>query len=271
MEHRVHRKPDRGVTESMAKVPAVWREQRLIESYDVDLLGRLRPQTLFAYLLNAAWNHAAGTTYGYAALTARNLMWVLIGIQLFVNRYPRWGERLDIETWGKRIDRLYALRDFACSSASGEKIISATSSWMVLDSTSGRPQRFDETTDGFPWQPDKEELRTKLGKVREPSGGKEIARFRVLFSDIDVNGHVSSAKYLQWMVDSHSQEHLEAKELESIELSFLSQALPDDRVSVFSQESNDGELRSVRRASDSQELCRARFAWRASEGARKRG
>ena len=255
----------------MAKVPAVWREDRLIESYDVDILGRLRPQTLFAYLLHAAWKHAAGTTYGYDELTARNLMWVLIGIQLFVNRYPKWGERLDIETWGKRIERLYALRDFACSSVSGEKLISATSSWVVLDSRSGRPQRFDRTTDGFPWQPGRDEMKTKLGKVQELRSGVEIARFRVLFSDIDVNGHVGSVKYLQWMVDSHSQEHLEAMELESIELSFLSQALPHDRVSVFSQESNHGELCSVRRANDGKELCRAHFVWRASELARQEG
>ncbi len=57
----------------MAPVPIVWKENRLIESFDVDILGRLRPQTLFAFLLNAAWNHASEGIYGYKELSARDL------------------------------------------------------------------------------------------------------------------------------------------------------------------------------------------------------
>ncbi len=96
-----------------------WKELRRIESFDVDMRGRLRPQILFAYLLNSAWNHASGTVYGYEELAARNLIWVLIKMQLIVRREPRWGDQVAIETWGKRIERLYALGDFAVSSASG--------------------------------------------------------------------------------------------------------------------------------------------------------
>lgn len=248
----------------MDSTAPIWEEQRIIESFDVDLLGRLRPQTLFAYLLNSAWNHAKGTGYGYEELSARNLMWVLIKMQLIIKRQPKWGDQVAIETWGKRIERLYALRDFAVSSASGEKMISATSSWMVLDKTSGRPRRFHQKTDGFPWQPGREEIETHLQKVEELQSGKQIAHFRVQFSDIDVNRHVNSTKYLQWMIDSHSQEHLEKTELKAVELSFLAEALPNDEVAVLSEGRGNSELCSVIRVSDDKELCRAQFEWRPS-------
>ncbi|RPJ38411.1 MAG: hypothetical protein EHM27_11225 [Deltaproteobacteria bacterium] len=248
----------------MDSTAPIWEEQRIIESFDVDILGRLRPQTLFAYLLNSAWNHAKGTGYGYEELSARNLMWVLIKMQLIINRQPKWGDRIAIETWGKRIERLYALRDFAVSSASGEKMISATSSWMVLNKRSGRPQRLHQKTDCFPWQPGREEIETNLQKVPELQGGRQIARFGVQFSDIDVNRHVNSTKYLQWMIDSHSLEHLEGAELKAADLSFLAEALPYDEVAVFSEGRGDGELCSVTRVSDNKELCRARFDWRPS-------
>lgn len=248
----------------MDSTAPIWEEQRIIESFDVDLLGRLRPQILFAYLLNSAWNHAKGTGYGYEELSARNLMWVLIKMQLIIKRQPKWGDQVAIETWGKRIERLYALRDFAVSSASGEKMISATSSWMVLDKTSGRPRRFHQKTDGFPWQPGREEIETHLQKVEELQSGKQIAHFRVQFSDIDVNRHVNSTKYLQWMIDSHSQEHLEEMELKAVELSFLAEALPNDEVAVLSEGRGNSELCSVIRVSDDKELCRAQFEWRPS-------
>jgi acyl-ACP thioesterase len=246
----------------MGIVPGIWKEQRLIESFDVDILGRLRPQTLFAYLLNSAWNHAKETNYGHEKLSAQNLMWVLIKIQILIKRLPAWGERITIETWGKKIVRLYTLRDFAITSETGEKLISATSSWMVMDRTSGRPQRFDRKSDSFPWHLDKDEMETNLEKVKELSNGKDVARFRVLFSDIDMNRHVNSARYLQWMIDSHSHEHLLTTEPASIELSFLSEALPEDEVTVFSEETGEYELCSVKRTGDGKELCRAGFEWR---------
>jgi hypothetical protein len=38
-----------------------------------------------------------------------------------------------IETWGKRIERLCAHRGFTVGLASGEKVASAASLWMILD------------------------------------------------------------------------------------------------------------------------------------------
>jgi medium-chain acyl-[acyl-carrier-protein] hydrolase len=243
-------------------IPADWKEQRLVESYDVDLSGRLRPQVLFAYILNSAWNHAkSSSTYGYQELTTRNLMWVLIKFQMLLRGQPKWHDHLTIETWGKRIERLYALRDFRVSGPSGETLVSATSSWLILDKDSGRPQRFDVKADGFPWQPQKEEMETVLEKVAEVSEGKQMASFRVQYSDIDVNRHVGSAKYLQWFVDSHSLELLEHSVPHAIELSYLSEAVLNDEVIVFSDQEKRNEHCSLRRANDNKELCRALIKW----------
>ena len=249
----------------MAETAQVWKEKRIVESYDVDLCGRLRPHILFSYLLNSAWNHANGTRYGYAELSARNLMWVLIKFQMVVSTQPKWQGRLNIETWGKRIERLYALRDFRISAPSGATLVSATSSWLILDKTTGRPQRFDANTDGFPWQPQKEEIETNLEKVSKLQGGREVASFRVHFSDIDVNRHVGSAKYLQWFMDSHSPDQLEKAIPQAIELSFLTEAVLDDQVLVISEQRNESEFCSLRRTKDSKELCRARIKWGPAE------
>jgi len=249
----------------MGMIPDIWREQRLIESFDVDTLGRLRLQALFAYLLNSAWKHVKGTSYGHDELSVRNLMWVLVQMQFLIRRLPKWGETITIETWGKKIKRLYALRDFAITSQTDEKLISASSSWMILDRTSGRPQRIEWNSDTFPGQPEREEIRDNLEKVTELRCGKELARFRVRFSDIDVNRHVNSTRYLQWMMDSHSCEHLETTEVETMELRFLSGALAGDEVIVLSEGTKDQELFSVRRAGDDKELCRARIQWRHSK------
>lgn len=248
----------------MGDIPPVWTEQRSIGWLDVDVLGRLRPQTLYGYLLDAASNHALGTAYDYEPLAAKGLKWVMVKMQLVIWRQPRFGDRVTVETWAKRTDRLYLLRDFAVSSASGVRLVSATAVWLIMDEGRGRPHRWDAQANAWPWLPGRDELQTNLQKVPELQDGAQVDTFRVHFSDIDVNRHVNATRYLQWIVDSHSQAQLEATELAEVELSFLAEALPNDEVVIYSEQRDGRELCAVRRAGDGKELCRARLAWRTS-------
>jgi acyl-ACP thioesterase len=240
-------------------VPSVWTEKRQVESFDVDVKGRLKPHVLFAFLTNSAWNHATSAAHGYEDLSARNQMWVLVKFQLSIKRLPKWRDQIVIETWGKGTERLYALRDFTVHSIEGEKLASATSAWLVLDKDKHRPLRLDRMT--FPWEPGRCEMETDLNKVSDLADGQPRAQFRAVFSDIDPNGHVTAMKYLQWVTDSHPRAVLEEKRPSSVEISFLAEAAIDDEVTVYSEQRDRHELCSVMRDGDRKELCRAKIEW----------
>ena len=239
-----------------------WKDQRTVESFEIDMHGRLKAHMLFAFLLNSAWNHARQLAFDYKTLSDRNLMWILSKLQLVVYKLPRWGERINIETWGKGIERFYALRDFIVTSSDGEKLASATSAWMILDKTSYRPQKLNELMKDFPWTGDRIEVETNLRKVPEPADEKACCGFHVVFSDIDVNEHVTATRYLHWILDSYPLPVLSARELRAAEISFLAEAVLDDEISVYRESQADQDLCRIRRSSDNQELCRARIEWR---------
>jgi len=241
---------------------SIWKEQREVESFEVDMNGRLRAHFLFAFLLNAAWNHAEAFEFDHRALSARNLMWVLSKLQLSIHTLPAWGEKIIVETWGKRIERFYALRDFVVSEAGGEKLCSATSAWMILDKSSYRPQRLEVLMKDFPWTPERNEIETDLKKIPEPATENTCSQCDVLFSDIDVNKHVTATRYLQWIIDSSPHQLLTEDELKYVEISFLAQAVLGDRISVCREGKAEGDLCRIRRLTDNQELCRARLEWR---------
>jgi acyl-ACP thioesterase len=243
----------------MSEVPSSWNEQRSVESFEVDMKGRLKPHMLFAYLLNSAWKHATRAAHGYEDLLGRNQMWVLTKLQAAITRLPAWGEEIRIETWGKGIEKLCALRDFVVSSADGGKLVSATSAWMILDKDRHRPLRIDQMS--FPWKPGRNEMETRLEKVPALEKSESRASFRAVFSDIDVNEHVTAMKYLQWIMDSHEPNLLREMHLSSLEISFLSEAVMGDEVTVYSEQRDGHELCSVRRSADERELCRARLEW----------
>jgi acyl-ACP thioesterase len=245
----------------MSDVPSQWSEQRHVESFEVDMKGRLRPHMLFAYLLNSAWKHATLAAHGYQDLLERNRMWVLAKFQAAITELPTWGDRVLIQTWGKGTTKLYALRDFIVCSQAGSKLVSATSAWMILDKDRHRPLRFDSMN--FPWNSGQSEMETNLEKVPELENGKAGSTFRAVYSDIDVNHHVTATKYLQWILDSHSFDDLQRTRLNYLEMSFLAEAALDEEVTVYSEQRDGRELCSVRRVSDQKELCRSRLEWHA--------
>jgi medium-chain acyl-[acyl-carrier-protein] hydrolase len=138
------------------------KDQHAIGWLDVDVLGRLRPESLFAWLLEAASSHAEGMPYGYHELAAQRVKWVTVKMQLQILRQPRWGDRVTVETRGKRIEPLSAMRDFAMTTSAGEKLVSAISAWqttrdeLIVGGRSRRPATIansSKRTRRYPYKP----------------------------------------------------------------------------------------------------------------------
>ncbi len=246
-------------------IPSTWKEQRVVEAFEVDVTRRLRLSELFSFLLSIAWKHALASGFGFQELAERKMMWVLSKFQMAVSRLPEWGEQITIETWGKRIERFYALRDFLVSSPKGARLASATGAWMILDKDNYRPKKLEQLMAGFPWQEGNSALEGSLRRVAEGAKGQDRLRHRVVFSDLDMNNHVNAAKYLQWVMDSYSREVLESRQVETVEISFLAEATVDDEIAVQFAEIDGQEICTVRRIADQKELCRSTVAWRRRE------
>jgi medium-chain acyl-[acyl-carrier-protein] hydrolase len=241
-----------------------WKETHEVESFDVDVNSRLLPHVLFAFLLNCAWNHAKRTGIGYEALGQGNMMWVLSKMQIAVRRMPVWGEIVAVETWGKRPERLYALRDFTMTTPEGEKLCSATSAWLILDRKTRRPQRLETWMSEFPWMPERSEMETdtkKVGEVRSVNPCREVG---VVYSDLDVNRHVNATRYLKWIIDSYPIEQLTARSLRHVDMSFLLEGAQNDTIQVCMECRPKEDRCAVRRASNGQDFCRARIEWQNS-------
>jgi medium-chain acyl-[acyl-carrier-protein] hydrolase len=245
-------------------IPSIWKEQRLVEAFEVDVKRRLKPHVLFSLLLNCAWKHASAAGLGFQEFSERKLMWVLSKFQMSILRMPEWGDQIVIETWGKRIERFYALRDFAVLSPGGGELASATGAWMILDKESYRPQKLEQLMSSFPWQMGKSGLEGTLRRVVESTNGKARIHYRVVFSDLDMNNHVNAANYLEWIMDSYPREVLEASQVESVEISFLAEATVGDEVAVHFEQIAGLEISTIKRVRDAKELCRAAIRWQRS-------
>jgi len=244
-------------------VSSILKERYRVNSFDIGPDSRVKVSTLFNFMLNSAWNHANSSEFGFGDLKEQGRIWVLSRFLVEINRLPVWNDEVIIETWGKGKDGLFALRDFIVSDAKGEVLAIATSSWLIVDMKTRRPQRPDELMEKFPCVEDKHAVTRKPDKI-PPVDMAEALYDEVRFGDLDVNNHANAHRYIEWILDSYAEEMLKKRHIRRIEINFMSEALLGDGIVVLSGNADKTGavfIHSIVRKSDSKELCRARVGW----------
>jgi acyl-ACP thioesterase len=242
-------------------VIAIHKRTYRLHSYEVDLRGRARPDILLCFMLDSAWAHTKDTEFSYLELKDEGQLWVLSRFFAVFHGLPKWDDEILVETWGKGTDKLFGLRDFIIHSQSGEKLVSATSAWLIIDRKTSRIQRIDKLERNFPIQLGRNEIEARLEKIELQTAERTNFRSVVRFSDLDVNGHVNSSKYMQWILDSFPVDYSEKRSLKSFEINFTAEAKLGDTVYISTSNFGDNFYCEVKRESDDADLCKARVVW----------
>ncbi len=258
---------------------AIHRSEYPIHSYEADQFGVAEPTALFRFLLESASQHADSVGYGYRHMQEQAYTWVLSRFLFAIERYPRWQERVGVETWPSGSERLFALRDYRIVDSSGVGIARATSSWIVINVATRapeRPERVRMLSNHF--TDDQRVFERNAAKI--PAAAVEASRPEVArYSDIDVNGHVTSARYLEWILDGFAPDFRSSHALEGFEINYLAETLCGEEVRVgqSSQPTREGDpvadrpgaqdsspsfFHSIERSADRVVLCRARTSFR---------
>jgi len=240
-------------------------EEFLIKSYDVDLTGALKLQSLFNYLQEIAGNHATELGVGFDELNTRGLFWVLSRIKIIIDRMPSWRERVSLTTWPKGVDKLFALRDFRLIDAQRNTLLKATTAWLLLDRERNRPQRIDVLPIDIHRYHVEHAIAEPLGKLKPEIDLTLRHEKKILISDLDVNNHVNNAEYIRWIVDCFDFNRLHRGTIQSIQVNYLDEALFDDTIVLsMADENGKGEsyyIEGISRTSGAK-VVQASIRWR---------
>jgi len=172
-----------------------------VTSADTDREARLRPGALVNFLIQSAIRSADALGFGFKGLQKENLFWVLSRMTIEISRPLMWYEHIHVETWPKNVEGILYLRDFVVKDKQEAPVARATSAWLAVDKESKRPKIFN----GLEAQ--------KLTILRDlhalgysplklaPVEAQHDAEVTVTYFDIDLNRHVTSSRYVDWMVD----------------------------------------------------------------------
>ena len=172
-----------------------------IKYQEVDGKKKLRLFNLENYLLEVAGTVADELGFGIANLHPKGLTWILTRLSVEMYELPTHCEKVRFETWIESNAHMLSTRDFRIYS--GDKLIGQCKSvWAVLDLAKREIVNiFDDPI--FEGCVDGEVLdmpRVRMTTIPEPTG---CAPHKVVYSDIDYNGHCNSCRYLQAMTDTY--------------------------------------------------------------------
>lgn len=172
-----------------------------IKYQEVDGEKKLRLFNLENYLLEVAGTVADALGFGIAALHPRGLTWILTRLSVEMYELPTHCEKVRFETWIESNAHMLSTRNFRIYS--GDKLIGQCKSvWAVLDLEKREIVNiFDDPM--FANCVDGEVIdmpRIRMTTIPEPTG---IVPHKVVYSDIDYNGHCNSCRYLQAMTDAY--------------------------------------------------------------------
>ena len=248
----------------MNNMTNTFSKEFFISSFDLNPKGQARLTTMANFFQEMAYHHASHLGFGYDDMNEKQTMWVLSRMRIRINQYPVWDERVKVETWHKGMDRLFGLRDFRVTDSSDRVIGFASSAWLILDSKTKRPVRPTEEVLSH-GKGDKSVFKEKLEKIQIPDVKEDTISRKVVFSDLDIMGHVNNVKYMEWCIDSAMGKGNIDQEIREIEINFMHETLLGDIICISGiQEEKRGSLQDIlyigRREGDAQEIFRARLS-----------
>jgi acyl-ACP thioesterase len=211
-----------------------YKEQITVKSYETDHKGNLKPFVFMNHAQEMAGADAIRLGFGFDDLIKNGNVWVLSRVHVKFLRTPEWREVLEMETWHKGADRLFGFRDFRVSDKSGNEIILATSSWLVINYETRRVQRIEsilrsDLTDSQ----NIDAIKEPAARLYSPGDLLLTSKRVVTISDIDINKHTNNARYVEWAMDAIKPEVGFNMSVKEMWINFNNESLAGDEIDLY--------------------------------------
>lgn len=244
----------------MNKLEKIGKFHFVTESYLLDFRGRVTLPMIGNYLLHAASNHASKRGFGFSDMTEKQTAWVLSRMAIEMKRYPELSEPVTLYTWIEEVGRLFTSRCFELCDGSGDSVGYARSIWAAIDMRTRRPTPLDvEALSEY--LSDKPCPIEKPGKIVSVEGdGDSEELYRVKYSDLDINGHFNSIKYMEHLLDLFDLDLFKSKEIKRFEISYVSEGRYGMELALY-KKATGPDTYNMAISHEGKAICRAAVTW----------
>jgi acyl-CoA thioesterase FadM len=181
------------------------RTSLILQSADVDGGGLLTSSRLQTILQMVSDRHSDLLGCGWVAMHQEGYYWVISRIRVRIDRRPRLGEKLTIETWVNPAGAAGVDRNYRIFDEKHQILVEAMAKWSIVALDSHRLIRsvgfalLDQT---LPYRTEKV-FPDGFGRlVFASSESDPIVPRKIIACDIDANGHVNNTRFIAFVEDA---------------------------------------------------------------------
>lgn len=230
------------------------------EPFHVDFNGRLTMGVLGNHLLNCAGFHASDRGFGIASLNEDNYTWVLSRLAIELDEMPYQYEDFKIQTWVENVYRLFTDRNFAIIDKDGKKIGYARSVWAMISLNTRKPADLLTLHGGsiVDYVCDEPCPIGKPSRIKVATQTPETT-LTAKYSDIDINGHVNSIRYIEHILDLFPIELYKTKHIRRFEMAYVAESYYGDELSFYKEEAGENEFHVEVKKNGGEVVCRSKI------------
>ena len=164
---------------------------------DIGKDNRLSNKGILAALEDAGCKHSEMAGIGITNINETKKSWVIISWKVEVLYRPEFNSNLVVKTWSRKMDKLYAYRDYEIVDENNNLVATATSKWVLVNYETGKIIKLtDELIKDFKIE-DKSAFKSydEINLNFNYDIKKRIC-YKITKSQIDLNHHLNNINYL---------------------------------------------------------------------------
>lgn len=243
----------------MSELGKIGTYQFVAEPFHVDYTGHLTIGVLGNHLLNVAGFHSHDRGFGIDRLNKEHYTWVLSRLALEMYDLPMQYESFTIETWVENVYRLFTDRNFAVLNKEGKAIAYARSVWAMIDTETRKPVDLMAIHDGdiAGYICDKDCPIDKPSRIKV-SSKEPVAILPVKYSDMDINGHVNSIRYIEHILDLFPVDAFKEKRVRRFEMAYVAETMATDTMAYYMDKVDDDNFDIEVKKNQADVVCRSK-------------
>lgn len=255
----------------MNNLPKIGKYNFVAEPFHCDFTKHLFIGHLGNNLLNAADFHSNDRGYGVNYLNSVNKTWVLSRLSVELDKIPAIYEDFVVETWIDSVIRYFTNRNFKITNKDGYVYGYGKSIWAMIDTTTRQPVDIlkisNETISEY-LETDYANPIKKSSRVKLDDDLKLQQSILTTYSDIDINGHVNSIKYIEHILDLFPIEYYKKYRIKRFDIAYIMESHNNDKLNFYTNidsinECNNAVSVRVTKSGfkEEKEVCRCQFSF----------
>lgn len=206
----------------------------VVEPFQEDYTGRLSWSTLGNHILRVSSLHAEAHGFGYTYMKKHNRGWVLARLVFDIDELPQTAEPYFLSTWVSRIFGQFTDRLYSLTAPDGTTYGYGYSTWALIDYETRQPVNLEMLPDdGFHAALLDEKVPISPPTRVRVKDDKLVLKHTAVYSDLDINGHVNSIRYIDMALDSFPKSWHDERRVTRVELNFGNEGYCGDRFHIY--------------------------------------